>query len=154
MMGESDRHHPISTTLFKKSKSPTNKKKREYICYIQSLNFSSKLVSSSSNQLVMMKTQPSFFHPKKYSLSFTHKRCFSPTHIVLKDSLQMLLTHRQVPIAKNILMLHMLTMILQIISDKHLNIVYVYLQYMTWGIIFLDFFMAIATTHLGNWTLP
>ena len=86
MMGESDRHHPISTTLFKKSKSPTNKKKRIHLLYIVSQFFIQigliffKSISNDENLAL-------FFHPKKYSLSFTHKRCFSPTHIVLKDSL-------------------------------------------------------------------
>ena len=60
MMGESDRHHPISTTLFKKSKSPTNKKRElihTYLSFVVSI-FQPNSVDlvSSSNQLVCNET--------------------------------------------------------------------------------------------------
>ena len=64
MMGESDRHHPISTTLFKKSKSPTNKKKRIHLLYIVSQFFIQigliffKSISNDENLAL-------FFSPKK-----------------------------------------------------------------------------------------
>lgn len=82
MMGESDRHHPISTTLFKKSKSPTNKK-REYICYtyivsqffIQIGLIFFKSISNDDENLAL------FFSLKKILLIiYTQKVFFTYTH--------------------------------------------------------------------------